>query len=254
MINLNTIIQQDCIEFMKTLPNECIDLVFADPPYFASGTKKGWEEKRFKGIDENWDYLNGKDIDEFNTAWLTECRRILKNEGTIWVCGTFHNIYSVGHCLSNLGFTIINDIILFKPNAFPDISQRKFTSSHENLIWAKKEKTSKYFFDYKKAKLSASEIDLLKIEGSQMRSVWGIPFKISESVDHPSQKSLSLLKRIVELCSKPGDLIFDPFIGSGTTAVAAKMLGRKWLGCELEQKYLDITNKRLSGTQTMLFI
>ena len=232
--------QGDCLDFLKTLDENSVDLIFADPPYNLSGdsfltVKNGKPVKLDKG---DWDKVDN--IHEFNQKWIKECVRVLSPTGTIWISGTLHNHPSVGMALKELGLWIINDVIWFKPNATPLLSRNRFAPSIE-LIWLAS-KSKKYYFDYEGAKKMNG--------GKQMRNLWTITAK-RHITSHPTEKPLELLERIILLGSKKGDLVLDPFLGSGTTGVVAKRLGRKFIGIELDKKYFEIARKRISSTQKM---
>lgn len=237
----------NCLEIMPQLKEKSIDLIFADPPYNLSNGGITCHAGRMVSVNKgDWDKSKGfLDDHEFNLAWLNECKRILKPNGTIWVSGTSHVIYSVGYAMQSLGFKILNDISWFKPNAAPNLSCRYFTHSHETLLWAARDKNSRHTFNYKAMKAENG--------GKQMRSVWHIPTpKPAEKIfgKHPTQKPIALLDRIIRASSKRGQTILDPFIGSGTAAVAAKPLGRKCIGIEQSTDFLDLAVKRLEDKNT----
>lgn len=248
----------NCIEFMKNLPEDSIDMIFADPPYNLSNG--GFTVQAGKRVSVNkgrWDESLGVEEDfAFHISWLQEAKRILKPEGTIWVSGTYHSIYQCGYGIQLLGYKILNDISWFKPNASPNLSGRYFTASHETLIWARKNEKAKHYFDYPSMKNGNWHInDRLKNEGKQMRSVWALTTPNSnEKVygKHPTQKPVSLLERIVTASTKKGDIILDPFTGSSTTGIVASKLGRKFIGIDLEKEYLDLSVKRYEGMQGTL--
>lgn len=243
----------NCLDLMKTFPDNHVDMIFADPPYMLSngGTtcKSGKRAKVDKG---SWDESSGTELDlKFHESWMSECKRILKPTGTIWISGTYHSIYQCGYLIQLLGFHLLNDITWFKPNAAPNLACRMFTASHETLLWARKDKKSKHYFNYEAMKEGLFPEDSIKKPGLQMRSVWSIPTpppSEKKCGSHPTQKPLSLLKRIVLSSTQPGDLIFDPFNGSGTTGIATKIIGgdRIYIGCDLSAEYLDLTVKRFN--------
>jgi site-specific DNA-methyltransferase (adenine-specific) len=240
----------DCLKILKTIPDESVDLIFADPPYGLAKKKGlGWNYSKHITLQEAWDIFSKDDFFEFNIQWLSECLRILKKGGSFWVCGSFHNIYQIGFILQHLDVKINNSIVWFKPNAQPNISCRMFTESTEHLIWAvKKDPKSKWIFNY----------DLIKQlnNGKQMRNMWEIPVtSISEKTEgeHPTQKPFELLKRIILACTKEGDIVLDPFVGSGTTSVVAKFYNRNSIGIEKEKKYLQIIKKRMAPSQKTIF-
>lgn len=236
----------DCLQVMSEFDEKSIDMIFADPPYNLSNGGITCHAGRMVSVNKgDWDKSNGHDADyEFHKKWLSECQRILTANGTIWVSGTHHVIYRVGFAMMELGYKILNEISWFKPNAAPNLSCRYFTHSHETLIWAAKNNKSKHQFNYQTMKAENG--------GKQMRSVWTIPTpKPAEKIfgKHPTQKPLALLDRIIRAASEPGDIVLDPFIGSGTTAVAAKPLGRKCIGIEQSQDYLSVAVQRLASVQ-----
>jgi site-specific DNA-methyltransferase (adenine-specific) len=235
---------------MAGLPKNSVDMIFADPPYFLSNN--GMTCKSGKRVSVNkgkWDSSRGfhKDV-KFHDAWIKAARRILKPDGTIWISGTNHSIYQCGYLLQKQNFNIINDIAWFKPNASPNQGCRSFTASHETIIWAKKKKSAKHYFNYKLMKNGDYPNDKLKNPGKQMRSVWSIPPpRKSEKLfgKHPTQKPTDLLNRIVAASTKAGDVILDPFCGSGTTGVAVKLAGnRMFIGIDTEAEYLQIALNR----------
>lgn len=240
----------DSIALLNQLPENSIDMIFADPPYNLSNGGFSVHAGRMVSVNKgDWDVSKGfQDDYAFHYRWLAACRRVLKPHGTLWVSGTYHSIYQCGHAIQSLGYHILNDIAWFKPNASPNLSCRFFTASHETIIWARKEKKSKHTFNYDLMKEGNWPEDQLKKPGLQMRSVWsmGTP-KPSEKKfgKHPTQKSLDLLRRIVLSSTNKGDVILDPFAGSSTTGIAAVMNGRKFIGIDLEKKYLELSKKRL---------
>lgn len=241
----------DCLEILPKLPENSVNMIFADPPYNLSNGGVTCKSGKFVSVNKGaWDKSQGffKDF-QFTAKWLNECKRVLAPDGTIWVSGTPHNIYSVGFALQQLGFHILNEISWFKPNASPNLSCRYFTHSHETLIWAKKDKSAQHKFNYEAMRFWRA--DLLNKTGKQMRSVWTIPSTPQTEKTagyHPTQKPLELLTRIVASCTDKGDLILDPFSGSGTTGIAAKKLGRTYIGIEKEREYLDLAVRRIIGT------
>jgi site-specific DNA-methyltransferase (adenine-specific) len=229
-------------------------MIFADPPYFLSNGGVSCQSGRQVSVDKgDWD--KGMTPDEklkWNRLWIKEARRVLKDDGTIWISGTFHNIYSVGVALELEGFSIINNITWVKPNPTPNLACRCFTNSTETILWARKQLTEKkkgnHYFDY----------DLMKETngGKQMKDVWEIQLPSQSEKEcghHPTQKPLALLERIVLASTKEGDVVLDPFNGSGTTGVAAFSLGRNYIGIEMEKTYLDITKKRYISLPQKLF-
>ena len=247
----NALYHGNCLDVLKSLPDNYVDMVFADPPYFLSNggftVHAGKRVKVNKGI---WDKSNGVIQDFiFHQKWIQEVKRVLKKNGTIWISGTYHSIYQCGYILQLEDYKILNDISWFKPNASPNLSCRMFTASHETLIWARKDKKSKHYFDYNSMKNDDWSEDNLKKPGLQMRSVWSIkPPKKDEKTfgKHPTQKPVELLKRIIKASTKDGDIILDPFAGSSTTGVAAQIIGgRKFIGIDKSKEYLDLSIKRI---------
>jgi site-specific DNA-methyltransferase (adenine-specific) len=250
----------DSIAFLAQLPENSIDMIFADPPYNLSNGGFSVQAGKMVSVNKgDWDVSKGFNDDyEFHYRWLEACRRVLKPEGTLWVSGTYHSIYQCGHALQSLGYHILNDIAWFKPNASPNLSCRFFTASHETLIWARKDKKAKHTFDYDLMKEGEWPEDALKKPGLQMRSVWamGTP-KPSEKRHgkHPTQKPIDLLRRVVLSSTKKGDVVLDPFTGSSTTGIASIMNDRKFIGIDMEKNYLDLSIKRfndITSNKTLL--
>ncbi len=240
----------NCLDILSQLPENSVDMIFADPPYNLSNGGFSVHAGRMVSVNKgNWDKSKGfKDDYEFHFKWLEACKRVLKPAGSLWVSGTYHSIYQCGHALQALGYHILNDISWFKPNASPNLSCRFFTASHETIIWARKDKKAKHTFNYDLMKNGQWPEDFLKKEGLQMRSVWSIltPRKSEKKFGkHPTQKPIDLLKRIVLASTKEGDVILDPFTGSSTTGIAASAFKRKFIGIDMEEKYLDLSIKRL---------
>jgi site-specific DNA-methyltransferase (adenine-specific) len=239
----------NCLDVLAELPENSVDMIFADPPYLLSNGGFSVHAGRRVSVNKGeWDKSNGLKKDfEFHLAWIEATRRVLKPHGTIWISGTYHSIYQCGFALQIAKFQILNDIAWFKPNASPNLSCRYFTASHETLLWARKEKDSKHTFNYDLMKNGNWPEDQLKKPGLQMRSVWamGTPKSIEKKFGkHPTQKPEDLLKRIVLASTNKGDLIIDPFTGSSTTGIAAYLLGRNFIGIDTEPKYLDLSIKR----------
>ena len=233
----------NALEILDQLPAESVDLIFADPPYNLSNDGFTCHAGRRVSVNKGeWDRSKGFDEDfEFHFSWIEKCRRVLKPNGTVWISGTYHSIYMCGFALQKQGWHIINEIVWFKPNASPNLSCRMFTASHETLIWAKKSKEAKHTFNYELSRKGNWNGDFIKKPGKQMRSVWSIPTPKPQEKrygKHPTQKPEELLKRIILLTSNPGDLILDPFCGSGTTGVVAVRYGRKFIGIDFTEKYL----------------
>lgn len=234
------------LNLLTKIEDNSIDMIFADPPYFLSnGGTSCQSGKRVSVNKGKWDNLNSyHEIEIFNRSWLEECQRILKDNGSIWVSGTHHNIYSVGNNMKTLGYKILNVITWEKPNPPPNLSCRYFTHSTEQIIWSAKNEKSKHLFNYDKMKAINGQ--------KQMKDVWRFS---SPSVDekkygkHPTQKPEKLLERIILASSEVGDLILDPFQGTGTTGVVAKKLNRKYIGIDTDAKYLNISIKRIYDQQ-----
>lgn len=244
---LNKIYQGNCVELLKKLPDESIDLIFADPPYNLqlNGELYRPDQSKVDPVDDEWDkFETFEEYDNFTRQWLAECKRVLKNSGSIWVIGTYHNIFRVGTIMQNLGYWILNDIIWIKNNPMPNFKGTRFNNAHETLIWATKSKNSKYTFHYHSMKVMNDDL--------QMRSDWYIPIcqgneriKVNGQKAHSTQKPEELLFRIILSTSNPDDIVLDPFSGSGTTAAVAKKLGRRFIAFEKEDFYIKISNERL---------
>jgi site-specific DNA-methyltransferase (adenine-specific) len=243
---------EDCLKIMARFPDNYVDMIFADPPYNLSNGGITCHAGKMVSVNKGkWDKSEGfeKDLD-FHEQWISECRRILKPGGTIWISGTNHSIYQCGYILQKLNFHILNDISWFKPNAAPNLACTTFAHSHETLLWAKKDKKAKHIFNYEKMKTGIFKEDKMKMPDKQMRSVWSIPTPAPDEKifgKHPTQKPLALLKRVVLSSTNEGSLILDPFNGGGTTGVAAKIIGdRKYIGIDIEKEYIDLTINRLN--------
>jgi site-specific DNA-methyltransferase (adenine-specific) len=246
------LLHADVLEALRGIPSESIDFIFADPPYFLSND--GFTVKSGKAVSVNkgaWDKSFGFDSEtDFHEAWIADCLRVLKPNGTIAISGTYHSIYKCGYLLQKLGCRIINDIAWFKPNGAPALAGRNFTASHETILWASKGKKAKHVFNYSISKNWDVENDKLYSKGKQMRSVWSIPSTPKREKlegNHPTQKPLELLKRLVAMCTNEGDTVLDPFCGSGTTGVACVLLNRNFIGIDLDQSYLDLSAKRMKA-------
>jgi len=240
----------DCLEKLKGIPENTFDMIFADPPYMLSNGGITCQNGKIVSVNKGkWDKSQGLEEDfEFHKKWLSECKKVLKPNGTLWVSGTYHSIYSCGFAMQLLGYHILNDISWFKPNASPNMSCRYFTASHETLIWARKDKKSKHIFNYDLMKNGSFPKDFIKKENTQMRSVWAIGTPTSKEKiygKHPSQKPLDLLERIILASTNERDLILDPFMGSGTTGVAAIKLNRRFVGIEKEADFVALAEKRI---------
>ncbi|MDR2482709.1 MAG: site-specific DNA-methyltransferase [Treponema sp.] len=249
----NTVIfNQDCLDVLSRIPENSIDMIFADPPYMLSNNGFTCLNGRMVNVNKGaWDKSKGFEEDsQFHHTWIAACRRVLKPEGAIWISGTYHSIYQCGYMLQKNGFHILNDIAWFKPNAAPNLSCRFFTASHETVIWARKDKKAKHTFNYEAMKNGNFPEDRMKKENTQMRSVWSIPApKNGEKTfgKHPAQKPLDLLLRIIKASTNDGGIILDPFNGGGTTGAAAALLGsRYYIGSEIDESYCELTVKRLN--------
>lgn len=245
----HTIYTGDSLEILKTIPDNSVDLIFADPPYGLSKKKGlGWKYSKHITLQEAWDIFTKDELFEFNLYWLTESMRVLKHGGSIWVCGSFHNIYQIGFILQHLDAKINNSVVWFKPNAQPNITRRMFTESTEHLIWAvKNHSKTKWVFNY--------DVVRAMNDGKQMRNMWEIPLTPKSEKwagDHPTQKPFELLKRIILACTNEGDYVLDPFLGSGTTSVVAEYYGRNSIGIEKNSEYLPIIKKRMNTTQSTI--
>lgn len=236
------LIKGDSLKVLRNIKEKSIDMIFADPPYFLSGDGITCNSGKMVSVKKGeWDNkITIKEKHNFNKKWIKECKRVLKDNGTIWISGTMHNIYSIGMALEEEGFKIINNITWRKLNPPPNISCRAFTHSTETILWAKKDlKKSKHSFNY----------DVMKElnQGKQMKDVWDTSLvKPSEKKQgkHPTQKPIELLKRIILASTKENDIVLDPFNGSGTTGIVASSLNRKYIGIEKEEEYLELTIRR----------
>jgi site-specific DNA-methyltransferase (adenine-specific) len=225
-------------------------LLFADEPYNIGGQsgKLEWKGKNWKKInaeDQPWDNFSKEDFDAFHGSWISEAKRILKPGGSLWTSGTYHNIYKLGSEIQDAGFHVINDITWFKRNAFPRMMPNAFADSHETLIWAKPDGKKKHVFNYDAMKNGQFPEDRIKKDGLQMRTVWDIPKISGESLGYPAQKPEKLLERVILASSNPGDVVLDPFAGSGTTCAVAKRLGRKFVCMDQNRKAYNIMEARL---------
>jgi len=249
-LRLNEIIQGDCLQVLRTLPDASVDLVFADPPYNLQlqGDLLRPNQTRVDAVNDAWDYFDSfSSYDAFTRAWLSECRRVLKDNGTIWVIGSYHNIFRVGSIMLDLGYWILNDIIWQKSNPMPNFRGTRFTNATETLIWAKKsEKQKKYTFNYHALKALNDD--------KQMQNVWYIPLctgaeriRVDGRKAHSTQKPEALLYRVLLASSNPGDVVLDPFFGTGTTGAVAKSLRRHYIGIEREAQYVQIARQRIAA-------
>ncbi len=248
---LDQILLGDCVETLGQLPPDSVDLIFADPPYNLQLRQELWRPNltRVDGVDDAWDrFSDFAAYDTFTEAWLRACRRVLKDTGTMWVIGTYHNIFRIGRLMQDLDFWILNDIIWVKSNPMPNFRGVRFTNAHETLIWAQKKRGARYTFNYHAMK----QLN----DGQQMRSDWHIPLctgnerlRVNGQKAHATQKPEALLYRIILACTNPGDVVLDPFFGSGTTGAVAKRLSRHWIGIEQEKTYVDIACARIEAVR-----
>ena len=246
---LDTIIKGDCVAALEALPAGSVDMIFADPPYNLQlgGDLTRPDQSAVDAVNDHWDQFESfQAYDAFTRAWLLACRRVLKPNGTIWVIGSYHNIFRVGASLQDLGFWLLNDVVWRKTNPMPNFRGRRFQNAHETLIWASRDANAKsYTFNYEAMKAANDDV--------QMRSDWLFPIctggeRLKDENGrkvHPTQKPEALLARIMMASSKPGDVVLDPFFGTGTTGAVAKRLGREWIGCEREGNYRDAAIKRI---------
>ena len=250
----NQILQGNSLDILKKIPDKSVDLVFADPPYNLqlSDTLYRPDQTTVEAVTNDWDKFDTyASYDQFSLIWLKECKRVLKVNGALWVIGSYHNILRLGSCIQNLGYWILNDIIWHKTNPMPNFRGTRFTNAHETLLWCTTSRSAKYTFNYQNLK----ELN----EGKQMRSDWYIPIcsgkerlrKDNNQRSHPTQKPEALLYRIILASTNKNDLILDPFLGSGTTAVVAKKLQRSFIGIEQDPEYIALARKRLTTTKTL---
>ncbi|WP_420708952.1 site-specific DNA-methyltransferase [Erythrobacter sp. WG] len=245
---LGRILPGDCIAAMRSLPTASVDLVFADPPYNLQlgGDLNRPDGSHVDAVTDHWDQFDSMAAyDAFTRAWLTEARRVLKPDGALWVIGSYHNIFRVGSILQDLGFWILNDIVWRKSNPMPNFKGTRFTNAHETLIWASMGEKARYHFNYRAMKTLNDEL--------QMRSDWVLPIcgggerlKENGKKAHPTQKPEALLYRVLLATTEKGDVVLDPFFGTGTTGAVAKRLGRQWIGCEREDAYRAVAEKRIA--------
>ena len=252
---LNRVIVGDCIEKMNKLPAESVDLIFADPPYNLqlNGELERPDQTKVDGVKETWDKFKSiSDYDNYTKEWMSSARRILKPNGSIWVIGSYHNIFRLGYILQDLGFWLLNDVVWRKVNPMPNFRGRRFTNAHETLIWASKTKESKYTFNYEAMKSLNGDL--------QMRSDWSLPIctgderlknKDGKKI-HPTQKPENLLNRVIMSSSNIGDVVLDPFFGTGTTGAVAKKLRRNFIGIEQDAKYALEAEKRINKVEEIV--
>ena len=249
VLPLNQILGGDCIEVMNSLPAGSVDLIFADPPYNLQlkGDLHRPDNSLVDAVDDHWDQFSSFEVyDRFTRSWLAAAKRLLKPNGAIWVIGSYHNIFRVGAALQDQGFWLLNDVVWRKSNPMPNFRGKRLTNAHETLIWAGRDETSKYTFNYEALKALN--------DGVQMRSDWVLPIctgheRLKDAAGnkaHPTQKPESLLHRVMIATTNPGDVVLDPFFGTGTTGAVAKMLGRDFIGIEREESYRKVAADRLS--------
>ena len=247
------VIPGDCLEVLASLPEKSVDLIFADPPYNLQLHQELLRPNLTKvdAVTDHWDQFDDfAAYDEFTRAWLTACRRVLKDTGTIWVIGSYHNIYRVGTILMDLGYWILNDIVWIKSNPMPNFRGVRFTNAHETLLWAKRRNSKHATYTFNHHAMKAFN------EGKQSRSDWYIALctgservTVNGSKAHSTQKPEALLERVIVSSSNIGDLVLDPFLGSGTTAAVAKRLRRRWIGIEREEAYIEVARRRIDAVE-----
>jgi len=252
---LNSILQGDCVEILGRLPEASVDLIFADPPYNLQLQRELWRPNmtRVDAVDDAWDqFADFSAYDAFTEAWLRACRRVLKPTGTMWVIGTYHNIFRVGRLMQDIGYWILNDVVWVKTNPMPQFRGVRFTNAHETVIWAQKKRGARYTFNYEAMKRLNDDL--------QMRSDWEIPLctgderlKLNGEKAHATQKPEALLYRVILSSSDPGDVVLDPFFGSGTTGAVAKKLHRHWIGIERDETYIRVASERIAALQPAPF-
>lgn len=251
---LNRILSGDCVAEMQKLPPKSVDLIFADPPYNLQlkGDLVRPDNSRVDAVDDAWDQFSSfKAYDDFTRSWLQAARRVLKDDGAIWVIGSYHNIFRLGVALQDIGYWVMNDVIWRKTNPMPNFRGKRLTNAHETLIWAAKSDSGKPTFNYEALKSLN--------DGVQMRSDWLLPIcngheRIKDkdgNKAHPTQKPESLLHRVIVGTTNPGDVVLDPFFGSGTTGAMAKKLGRNFIGIEREKAYRDVAEKRIRDVRKL---
>jgi modification methylase len=250
---LDRIVEGDCLDVLARLPDRSVDLVFADPPYNLQlgGDLTRPDNSRVDGVTDAWDQFDSfAAYDAFTRAWLRQVRRVLKDDGALWVIGSYHNIFRVGAAIQDEGYWILNDIVWRKSNPMPNFKGTRFTNAHETLIWAAKSAQSRYTFHYQAMKALNDEL--------QMRSDWELPIctggerlKLDGRKAHATQKPEALLFRVLLASSNPGDVVLDPFFGTGTTGAVAKRLGRHWIGIERERDYVKVAQARIAEVEPM---
>jgi site-specific DNA-methyltransferase (adenine-specific) len=260
-LQFDQIIAGECVSVLNSMPEKSVDLIFADPPYNLQLQNTLWRPNMTKvdAVDDEWDKFEGfQNYDEFSLAWLSACQRVLKDTGTLWVIGSYHNIFRIGKIVQDIGFWILNDVVWIKTNPMPNFRGVRFANAHETLLWASKSKGSKYTFNHHAMKG-------LMDDEKQMRSDWAINscdlweepicsgserIKLNGKKAHSTQKPEALLYRVILSSSKPGDVVLDPFLGTGTTCAIAKKLHRHWIGIEKEPGYISIAQNRIDSIVT----
>jgi modification methylase len=251
---IGRIVMGDCIERMNALPAGSIDLIFADPPYNLQlkGALLRPDNSEVDGVDDDWDKFGDFALyDRFTRDWMRAAHRLLKPDGALWVIGSYHNVFRMGTALQDIGFWLLNDVVWLKSNPMPNFRGRRFTNAHETLIWAAKSADGRYTFNYHAMKGLNEDI--------QMRSDWMIPIctggeRLKDSAGakaHPTQKPEALLHRVLLATTNAGDVVLDPFFGSGTTGAVAKRLGRRWIGIERDETYITLAQARIDATAAL---
>lgn len=257
---LDSVHAVDCIEAMRRMPDRCLDIAIVDPPYNASkGNTWKWDNSAdlpgFGGdwtkVQAGWDDMSLADYFAFTLGWLREVKRLVRPTGSIWVHGTYHNIGMINFAMQLLEVEIINEVVWYKRNSFPNLSGRRLTASHETILWAHTGRKREYYFDYEASKAFVSESDTLKPEGKQMRTVWDVPNNKERHElahgKHPTQKPLRLLDRMLLLSARPGQTCLVPFGGSGSECVAARARGLHFIAFETESEYVELAKRRLAA-------
>jgi modification methylase len=251
---IGQIVMGDCVERMNALPEKSVDLIFADPPYNLQlrGSLLRPDNSEVDAVDDDWDkFADFQRYDDFTRAWMTAARRILKDDGAIWVIGSYHNVFRMGAAMQDIGFWLLNDVVWLKSNPMPNFKGRRFTNAHETLIWAAKGPEGRYKFNYHAMKGLNDDL--------QMRSDWVIPIcsggeRLRDGNGakvHPTQKPEALLFRVLLATTDPGDVVLDPFFGSGTTGAVAKRLGRRWIGIDRDETYAKAALERIRITEPL---
>ena len=248
---IDSLVQGDCREVLAGFPPDCVDLIFADPPYNLQLQQELYRPNRTRvdAVTDSWDRFSSfEEYDEFTRQWLSACRRVLKDDGALWVIGTYHNIHRIGAALQDLGFWILNETVWIKDNPMPNFRGVRFTNAHETLIWAVKDRKSRYTFNHQAMKALNEDL--------QMRSDWRLPIcsgperlKQDGKKLHSTQKPESLLYRVLLASTHPGDVVLDPFFGTGTTGAVARRMGRHWIGIEKEERYLEPALRRIAAVE-----